>query len=210
MKRLIVEGITGSGKTTLLNCLKDKFSQWEELNYLSLSQFYTNGLIYRKTDSSVEMECYHNLNKICDFIEYFDNGYDTYGTKDIKRRIVSVLECFHIENYAKGYMRNKALFKDLDDKMKNRGYKLIILYLPENSVMERSIISTSRYRNSEKWDNYLAALGKDVEEIKEYFIEIQNEILKWADLSSMDKMIISTEDMDWNTYVNDILKFLEG
>ena len=56
-------------------------------------------------------------------------------------------------------------------------------------------------------NNYFENLN---EEIKEYFIEIQNEILKWADLSSMDKMIISTEDMDWNSYVNDILKFLEG
>lgn len=207
MKRIIIEGITGSGKTTILKLLRNKLIEQDFSNLFLISQFYTNSIIYNSKSNDAETKSYNILENICNIIENYDKLYENYGTKDKKRRFSSILECFHIENFAKKYMKDFQLFKNLDMRIAQLGYKMIILYLPEKDIIERSIISTRIHRNSKKWNDYLINLGNNNEEIKKYFLDVQDSIIFWAKNSIIPYKIISTENMEWEKYIDEIMLF---
>lgn len=207
MNRIIIEGITGSGKTTLVKLIKKKLCEDDQINLFSISQFYTSTLIYKNRGIDAELKTYNILDNICTLLENFENEYNEYGSIDDTRRFNSLIECFHFEIFAKKYLSDWKLFKSIDTRMNKLGFKIVILYLPEDKIIYNSIISTIKYRNSIKWSNYLHTLGNNDDEIKQYFVNVQNNLLAFAEETMMPVHIISTEKMNWKQYFDEIISF---
>lgn len=205
MIRLIIEGITGSGKTTISRKIKTGLSD-EMNNMIFLSQFYTSSIGYKEVQHVANQKIDAMIKTVLDLVKCCDLGYSEYGVYDEKRKINVILECFHIENFAKGYITDEFLWKAIDKVLYELGFKLVILYLPEEEIYERCIESTRKYRSSEKWDQYLLSLGEEKEEIN-YFKEIQNNIMLLSEGTNMEKIIINTSGMEWDKYVKQITHF---
>ena len=147
-----------------------------------------------------------NMKKITGMIIWLDELYELYGNSNYKSKVDVFLETFHIENFIKYNISDYSLFEEIDSLLFQMGFKLIVLYLPENSIKVRSIELTKKHRNSQSWNVYLDDLEKRNGAIN-YFIDIQQRILNLSQHSKLPKMYIDTQNMEWEKYLENILLF---
>ena len=205
MNRIIVEGITGTGKTTILNMYND-ITGLEKKDSIILSQFYTSSVAFKDETLIAKNKVKKNMKKITGMIIWLDELYELYGNSNYKSKVDVFLETFHIENFIKYNISDYSLFEEIDSLLFQMGFKLIVLYLPENSIKVRSIELTKKHRNSQSWNVYLDDLEKRNGAIN-YFIDIQQRILNLSQHSKLPKMYIDTQNMEWEKYLENILLF---
>lgn len=210
MLRVILEGITGSGKTTLLHHMLRRMVAAGYSNIYTASQLYTSSLVWREQGAEVQDRIYSIMDNIVRSVETLDRQYAEYGATDPYRSYQSILETFHLENYIKSYYQDEELLMELDQRLYRAGYKVVMLLLPDSAIEERSVHSTRYYRNSVKWDRYLAGLGRNDREIATYFQRLQEALKQECKRTHMEVLTIETQDMDWERYADEIMEFCGG
>jgi hypothetical protein len=95
-------------------------------------------------------------------------------------------------------------FRDIDIRLKNMGFKLLVLKMEEKVIKDR--ITDTFSRRPKTWYNYVMSFGGIEKAAKRYAL-MQNRLLEYTKLTSLPVKVIDTTDMKWDRYVKEAEEF---
>ena len=207
---LIFEWIPWTGKSTTLEALIGH-SKWINKKYKSeviLSEHQTQRVL-ENIESNIWLKKSDNishLEKIIEHLEFLnDNLGKTLWSKNnrVNHKIPFILERFHLTHC---YHYDHLSWEDLSeiDKRLNGINSKICLFIIDDKDIEDRIIND--YNKQWRWD-YLQKYWKDKNEIIEYFIKKQKELIEISKKSCLPVKIINTSEKNIDNVVEDVLNF---
>lgn len=113
------------------------------------------------------------------------------------------MEGFHWNAYARGILSEKT-FHDIENEINSLGFGIAFLVLSESEIKNRSVIETRQFRTS-GWNKYLNTLGNSDDEIAQIFQERQNKYYDIYSCSTLNKILINTDEKKWDKYTEQII-----
>ena len=185
MKIIILEGIATSGKTTIKNDIIKYFNK-HNYTYSIVEEDETLMSILDNVDENIAK---NHLKKII----------NVYFTKEKDYLIFDRLYFTHIHRTNS----NITHFKEIEDLIINKKGKVIFLKINEIEI-EKRIFNAMKHR-SEKWNKYVLSKGNK-EEIIQYYINQQKNLLNYLEKSNVNSMIIDTTKMNFGEITSEIIK----
>ena len=194
MKGLIIEGVAGTGKSTLFEKLKtnEKILCQKNLKIIYVSEEDTLGELFSELS---DKNTPHS-----DFV---------FRLEQILNRLKNenadfvIFERFHHSYYALGIKWDLLL--DIDKKLSNFKFKTILLNVDVSLIESRCL--KRQERESENWEeNFLNYYGSAEKAVKA-FKDSQELRQKSLSLSQLPYLVINTNEMKWNQYIDEIINF---
>ena len=209
MKRLIIEGITGTGKSTVYEKVADRLHTLSGGNLLFLNEYIT-WRIFEK-ENNIEQSCKETFINISGFIDWLTSSYISANlqntSRGLKEQPCCLMEGFHWNAYARDIL-SKSIFYDVEDRLNRLGFSIVFLALSENQIKNRSVIQTRQFRTN-GWNKYLETLGSSDDEIALVFKERQKRYCDIFANSSLNKILINTDEKRWDDYTEQIITWGE-
>lgn len=124
------------------------------------------------------------------------------NTKFFKVKPCFLIERFHLTHAVEA--KKFEPFKDIDTRLKNIDFKIVILKMNNNVIKER--LEDTFPRRPKTWYNYVMSFGGIEGAVKRYS-DMQDRLLQYASLTSLPVKIIDTTEKRWDNYVAEIEKF---
>lgn len=205
MKRLIIEGITGSGKSTVYKKLLDKFKADSGSNLLFLNEYITWRTFEKEKD--IKTCCEETFETISGFMQWLTSIYINADLQNTSRgrdeQLCCLMEGFHWNAYARNVLP-EAAFYDIETKLNQLDFSVVFLVLSDSQITSRSVIETRQFRTS-GWSKYLRTLGNSDDEIARIFKERQDRYHDIYSRSSLNTILINTDEKRWDDYVEQII-----
>lgn len=205
MKRIIIEGITGSGKTTVYKTIVEKFKSSDGSNFLFLNEYITWRTFEKEND--IGAVCRETFTNISSFIRWLSSIYINADLQNTSRgrseQLCCLMEGFHWNAYARGII-SEEIFREIENEINSLGFGIAFLVLSESEIKKRSVIETRRFRTS-GWNNYLNTLGNSDDEIAKTFQERQRRYYDIYSCSTINKILINTDEKRWDEYAEQII-----
>lgn len=204
MSGVIIEGISASGKSIIFEKLTNRDWYREKQSKIQLSEYLTERIVENiepTVDKRVEL-----LEGYVDILEkvYFNFYNSRFKNTSLERvKPFFILERFHMTHSVEGGSFNA--FKDIDNRLNNMNFKLILLMMDENVVKERLIDTFPR--RPATWKNYCLSFG-GIDGAVEKYVNMQRTLLDFSKETSLSKLIIDTTKMEWDRYVEEIESFI--
>lgn len=209
MSGLIIEGICGTGKTVLLNALiqSERFVKKNYPSSVILSEHQTQRVLERK-EREEGLTVFDNIRLLDQHISYLEQlnlqldqmQWCRYNQTDM--RIPYILERFHFTHvYHYDHMLWNNVIK-IDQRLAGINCKTCILTV--NSEILASRLFTGR---DETWMNYLKRFGSSREEILDYFVRQQDQLLNLVDISDLETLVIDASYPNTEKAVEIVLDF---
>ena len=205
---IILEGIAGTGKSTTLAKLLDS-DLWRTKPYMSsivLSEHQTLRNLETKRDNSTytKQDSIRLLDNHVSYLELLKNQLDDNGwlKRDRKsQKIPYVFERFHLSHVYYYDSMNWDDVVGIDERLVSLNAHLFVFTINPDDIQDRIIDDYEKTG----WSNYLSTLGSTNEEIKEYFIRKQDEILELAKKTKLKVTYIDTSKLSPNEVVQEII-----
>lgn len=204
MSGVIIEGISASGKSIIFKKLTNRDWYKEKQSKIQLSEYLTERIVENiepTVDKRVEL-----LEGYVDILEkvYF-NFYNSRFKNTSSERVnpFFILERFHMTHSVESSSFNA--FKDIDNRLDNMNFKLILLIIDENAVKERLIDTFPR--RPATWKNYCLSFG-GINGAVEKYVNMQRKLLDFSKETILPKLIIDTTKMEWDRYIEKIESFI--
>lgn len=196
MRGVIIEGVTGSGKSATYERLKRGFDQDSGL---LLSQVFTQRLLEhlpRRSASDVLMLC-DNYVSFLESIQalYESSVFVTHPRKE-SLRFSFIFESFHMNHILEFGLGDKQIFGPLEKRLRNIGTTVVMLKIPEDRILERSIRRTRQSRSA-RWLQYQMAFGMTDDELATRYKLQQRELEQWVVDSRLPHVVVDTSEEDW-------------
>ncbi|MSS43949.1 hypothetical protein FYJ27_09445 [Anaerosalibacter bizertensis] len=204
MSGVIIEGISASGKSIIFEKLTNRDWYREKQSKIQLSEYLTERIVENiepTVDKRVEL-----LEGYVDILEkvYFNFYNSRFKNTSLERvKPFFILERFHMTHSVEGSSFNA--FKDIDNRLNNMNFKLILLMMDENVVKERLIDTFPR--RPATWKNYCLSFG-GIDGAVEKYVNMQRTLLNFSKETSLSKLIIDTTKMEWDRYIEEIESFI--
>ena len=198
IRGIILEGQSCSGKTSIFNALKVSHALEEdaERNVIFLAEHYSQTLNC-VNGSFQNLDQKENLKVLSDrisMLEQLNNYANSMGEHSRRSRgLFFVFERFHL-NYA--FCHNDISSEEyikLQERLLNLNAQVVLCTISPENVQKR-LIHRATFTNEEVTQ----------EGIMKY-IEDQQRFIDIANKSSINTMIINTDDLNWNRYAKMIL-----
>ncbi|AFS77243.1 hypothetical protein Curi_c01630 [Gottschalkia acidurici 9a] len=203
MAGLILEGVCTSGKSTILKYISNNERYIRMETKIQLNEFMTERVIeYPRPKIEERIKLLQN------YVEIIDNLNSNFYNSRFKRIQQSevkpcyLLERFHLTHSVEEL--NFLPFKDIDKKLNELNFKLVILTIDENIISKRLEDSFKRRNNS--WYRYIMSF-EGIEYASEKYKNMQEKLVEHSKLSVLDTKIINTSKCNWQEYTNEILDF---
>ncbi|HNY10077.1 MAG TPA: hypothetical protein PKK26_00670 [Candidatus Wallbacteria bacterium] len=188
---LIIEGISGAGKSKVISEIKKLMAgrTSKKLEVIYEARTYGELMDELKDASRTDRERCERLENVCDLIACETGKF-------------FIVERFHPSYYA--IMPDRSLYEKIDRKMGAMGFKLVLLSYRDENLRERAM-------------NHTDGGPKLPQKIEEYFGSAEAAMNKYTDskarreeylkFTSMDHMVIMTDEMNWTEYAIRALEF---
>lgn len=204
---LILEGVTGTGKSTLFRLLQrsELFATAE--SKLFLAQTYTLRMAPSTQPERLLEQLASWLGELQALLKAseFQTRYDGRGS------LLYALEGFHyylaLEHL--GRDARAQVVREVDRMLSGLGALVVALHLPEEEILERSVVSTKRLRG-EKWAAFLRKFGQTDEEVARYYAERQRAFLDLLRDSDLPVLRLDTTSADWPALAAEVERFVRG
>lgn len=210
MRGLLIDGIYGSGKSSIREALQRRKSLISSESTLFLSETFTQRL--------AEYDIGHNgsnilksMGAILSVLEKISFMYNSSKiSQDPRREMFSLfyfLESLHFNACAR-HQLSFDLFQEVDNRLASMKCKAVFIDIPEDQLLEQTVLSTKKYRHKE-WGTYLdARYGEnDIDKLEKISI-LQKQMKKAFMQSSMDKLVVSSKGCNWEEISEAILKWI--
>lgn len=192
MKTLMLTGITGAGKSTLFKHMTKKAIDLEFSSKMFFSAYHCQNF-FKETNFNSE-SLYAFYKSIYDFesIEY--------------SKTIGALFENSFYNVCLEYNLNFEDISRIETLLQKHQCKQVLLSLPENEIYNRSISSTRVHRKP-SWSEYLDGFNMNDERLTTMFKEKQEKLLNLASHNPCSTLTINTSEMNWDSYIDKIIKF---
>ncbi len=195
---LILEGIPGSGKSSVLKeILKNpKFQERNSESLLVLNEHQTQRVLEQKERDGVLKKSDHTelLNCHLAYIQRINDSLEPikWCEKNSKHhRFNFIFERFHFTHlYYYDYLEWDD-FALIDTALGAIGTKLCVLLIDRDTIIRRVI---GERKNNSNWMNYIKRYGATDVDIVNYFVDRQEQMLKYIYNSSLESVFINTNN----------------
>jgi adenylate kinase family enzyme len=205
MRRLIIEGITGTGKSTIYKKVVSKLTTCSGSNLFFLNEYITWRTFEKR--ESIKQSCEETFANISKFLKWLSSSYINADLQNTSHgqdeQPCYLMEGFHWNAYARGILSEDA-FYDIENKLNQLNFTIVLLVLSDSQIKSRSVIETRQFRTN-GWSKYLETLGDSDDKIAVVFKERQNKYCDIYSRSSLNKILINTDEKRWDDYVDRII-----
>lgn len=198
MKGLIIEGVAGTGKSSLLSALRNS-SLLKELkpNFEIVDEELTTGehVSELKDESTTDEERCFRLHGLMPKIEEARS----------KNQFI-ILERFHPTYFA--LMPHWNLIEEFDNKLTQMGFGMVLLDLPNDKLENRSFYRPEM--ESQNWQEGLTEWYGSKDHAVYAFIKSQENRRTFCQRTKMPVLKINTMEKDWQSYHDQVLKFIKS
>jgi hypothetical protein len=117
-----------------------------------------------------------------------------------------VLEGLGFDAPIYGLPLDRALLRDIEQRLGDLGLHLVLLRVPDHRIRTQCVESTRLHRGP-KWARYLESFGACDAARAEHIGRVQDELMRWAQTSPLPLSIIDTATQDWNIYAGELPTF---
>lgn len=202
-------GVTGAGKSTIFDRLATSFGQRKDYSVCIMRNelMQNSGLTSLNPDSDRKAVFNYLLERILAIKALTDLARERApGGKH--PRLAILCESWGLNLLAELNLWLGEDFQTLDAIRAKAGILLVHLKIQPNEILERSVLSTRKFRGT-GWANYLTTLGSDPATQAKIFEERQSMISRYFRICRRPKLEICTSRMDWPEYVTQIAVYLE-
>jgi len=203
MSELIIEGICASGKTTIYKGLWEREAYAEKQSKIQLSEHLTERIIENLKPSVEE-----RVNLLDGYVQIFEKIYSNFYNsrfKDTQSSSIKpsfLLERFHFTHAVEAL--SFQAFRDIDNRLKDIDFKLVILTMDREVIKDR--IEDTFSRRPDTWRKYVMSFG-GLEGATLKYLNMQQKLLEYAELTSLPVKIINTSKGNWQEYIDEIEGF---
>lgn len=201
-KGLIIEGIHGAGKTRTIPLILQQLLASEVRSF----QMMTEALTQRSTGHSSAAERYSNLLNAIRTVQFqFWSGPLAGHSRTSEFAPYFLCETFHLTALVQKWL-SPAQATELDCALFDLGARTVLLTIPEEEILSRSITTTRAFRRP-GWASYLTQFGHDEAAQARYLTQLQRELRAGIRSGKLRFCEISTTDSDWTAAAQEAVAF---
>lgn len=199
----IIDGIAGTGKTSALNVYLKNAPEKDHLSNIILSEHQTLRVLEYEKDKSTQT----SQNLLNTHVTYLENLKHHLDKSDwLKRdrnaqKVSFILERFHFSHIYHFDHVDWQDVEEIDNRLKRLNTKLYLFTIKPSDIKSRII---DDYKKS-GWGDYLKTLGSSEDEIIDYFTKKQDLMLKLADKTKLEVIIVNTSKLSPNQAANKLI-----
>ena len=195
LRGLIIEGMSHSGKTSLLNAIKVLHGDKYERSLIVLGEHYSQ-VLHKQNGKLVRSNRIEHLEALKSRVKILSDlgnwGNDLGPASMQSRGIFYIFERFHLNHL---HAFEESDISDIENELSKCNARTVLLTISP-SYIEQRLLSREKYLEKDELHRKILEYEKG----QDKFIEIAKE-------SSLQTLIINTDNKNWTEYARDVLEF---